>query len=890
MASPEIERGEMQDREERLMGLAREALRTPSAQRESFLRAACHEDQDLYSEVSEIVEWEERMGDFMRDPLVGLIDLEALDRPFKPDQLVADRFEIIREVGDGGMGVVYEAYDRKRQQRIAIKCAKLGYERLSPELRGALKVRHPNVCLVNEIHTAATNLGALDFLTMEFLDGETLLSRLSRGKLEHAEALKFACQLCAGLAEAHRCGVLHRDLKPANIILSFDRNKEPRAVITDFGLAADQDGNTDLIGGTPSYMAPELMQNGKASPASDVYALGVILHEMVTGSKPFPEVAESNGDAHLSAAPGKLIRQLPRIWADAILPCLATHPERRPSAEKVLAVLNRKSLYRRLWVAIAAPVLLTAGAFLWQPAYEYFRPADVSLAILPVQSTADLQNFGQGVLHDVSERLAREPRSKPKFRLISSEAAARRGVTTPGQAGSILHATHALQLELHRDSNGVAAEAAVVDANTHAEVRHYSGHFAQSDVGDLPGGLAGLVSASLHLPRAAELEAVSPAAKAAYESGRNYLRQGRYSYDQAIAQFQQAAAADRHSPLPLAGLAEAYLGKFDIERKKTVLADAKGYLDSAEQLDPDSPQVRIASAGLNIFAGKYAQALDDCRRALEIEPGNVNAWLRYGYAYELQGTLDKALEAYHKAMELDPGYYKPYQHLGAFYYYQGKFAEAEPYFRKEVEHGLNDLKGYSDLGAALTEQRKYAEAETAYKTALQIKETEPNLNNLGAMLAYLGRDADALNLYKRAAELQPASIIYQINIGDSERRLGQAGKAKVTYRKAFTLVSNQLQINAASGEARAYKAYIEARLGRKDNALDEIGQAMQSSGTDKEVMRRAVLTYEALGKRDLTLQVVKLAPPEVRKAIEVHPDLADLRNDLRFKQMLGKSL
>src|SRR6476661_4860154 len=418
----------MLDREERLMGLVRETLRTPPGQRETYLRAACHQDQDLYLEVSEIVEWEERMGDFMRDPLVALIDLEALDRPFKPGQVVADRFEIIREVGDGGMGVVYEAYDRKRQQRIAIKCAKLGYERLSPELHGALKVRHPNVCLVNEIHTAATDLGKLDFLTMEFLDGETLLSRLSRGKIEHEEALKIARQLCAGLAEAHRCGVLHLDLKPANIILSSGKNKELRAVITDFGLAVDQDGNTDLIGGTPSYMAPELKRDGTASPASDVYALGVILHEVVAGAKPIPETAI--GDAPLAATPGNVVKHLPRIWADAIRPCLATLPEKRPSAEQILAVLNRKPFYRRPWVAVAALVLLAAGAFLWQPAYEYFRPADISLAILPVQSTGDLQHIGQGVLHDVTEKLAREPGSKPKFRLISSEAAAKRGVTT----------------------------------------------------------------------------------------------------------------------------------------------------------------------------------------------------------------------------------------------------------------------------------------------------------------------------------------------------------------------------------------------------------------------------------------------------------------------------
>src|SRR5262249_43417712 len=144
------------------------------------------------------------------------------------------------------------------------------------------------------------------------------------------------------------------------------RNNGTQAVITDFGLAVDQDGNTDLIGGTPSYMAPELKQNGQTSAASDVYALGVILYEMVTGQKPFPEAAASNGDEALTAAsPGKLLKHLPRIWRDAILPCLASLPEKRPSPEQILAVLDRKPLYRRLWIAIAALVLLVAGAALW---------------------------------------------------------------------------------------------------------------------------------------------------------------------------------------------------------------------------------------------------------------------------------------------------------------------------------------------------------------------------------------------------------------------------------------------------------------------------------------------------------------------------------------------
>ncbi|HEY2914213.1 MAG TPA: protein kinase [Candidatus Angelobacter sp.] len=879
----------MKDREERLMGLVRETLQIAPAQRESYLLAACHQDKDLYSEVSEIVEWEVRMGGFMRDPLVGLIDLEALDRPFKSGQVVADRFEIIREVGDGGMGVVYEAYDRKRQQRIAIKCAKLGYERLSPELRGALKVRHPNVCMVNEIHTAVTDLGELDFLTMEFLDGETLLSRLSRGKLEHNEALKLARQLCAGLVEAHRCGVLHRDLKPANIILSPEKNKELRAVITDFGLAADQDGNTDLIGGTPSYMAPELKQDGTASPASDVYALGVILHEMVTGSKPFPEVTRNNGDKHLPAVPGKLIKQLPRMWVDAIFPSLETRPEKRPSAEQILAVLNRKPLYLRPWVPIAALIFLTAGSSLWRPIYGYFRSPDISLAILPVQGSGDIPRMGERVLHGVTERLAARPNGKPKFLLISPDAAAKKGVATPGQAESVLHATHALQLELHRDQGDIAVEAAVIDLKTQAHVGDYSGHFAEADLGDLPGGLAGSVSAALHLPRTATPEAVSPAAKAAYESGRNYLRQGRYSYNQAIAQFEQAATADRHSPLPFAGLAEAYVAKYNVEKDKQAQEAARAYLKAGEMLDPDSPRLRVASAGLNIAFSRYPQALDDCRRALEIDPGNAEAWLRSGFAYEMQGAKGKALEAYQEAVELDPGYYKPYQYLGGFYYYSGKYSEAETQFRKEVERAQNDLDGLSDLGGALTEQGKYAEAEGAFQEALRIRETPPNLNNLGGTLEFLGRDADALPFLARAAKLEPKNHRYWMNLGDAHRRLGHATKAAAAYRELFLLTSEQIQSNPASGSIRSFMAYALARLGRRRDAKEEIAQALQSPANDNQLIRNGVLTYEALGMRQSALKCAAQATPEARISIKHHPDLADFSQDLRFIQLMAQS-
>ena len=186
------------EHDQRVMAVLEEARRRPPADRQNFLRSACGGDEDLYRELTETLEWDHRMGGFLQQPM---LDFATLVRPFEPGQVIAERFEIVREVGEGGMGVVYEAFDRKRQQRIAIKAAKPGFQRLlSPELEGALKVRHPNICLVNEIHTAETEHGPTDFLTMEFLEGITLAAFLQeRSRLRHKQALashiSFAPQL-----------------------------------------------------------------------------------------------------------------------------------------------------------------------------------------------------------------------------------------------------------------------------------------------------------------------------------------------------------------------------------------------------------------------------------------------------------------------------------------------------------------------------------------------------------------------------------------------------------------------------------------------------------------------------------------------------------------------
>jgi len=870
------------------MRLAGDALRAPIAERETFLKAACSNDQDLYTEVSEIVEWEERMGGFMRDPLVDLIDLERLDRPFKPGEIVLDRFEIIREVGAGGMGVVYEAYDRKREQRIAIKCAKLGYERLSPELKNALQVRHPNICLVNEIHTAQTDLGELDFLTMEFLDGETLLERLSRGKLENDEALKFARQLCTGLAEAHRSGVLHRDLKPANVILSPGKNKELRAVITDFGLAADQDGNTDLIGGTPSYMAPELKQNGQSSTASDVYALGVILCEMITGQKPFSKTDAGNGDAPTAVAPSKLIKHLPAVWDDAILPTLATRPEKRPSAEQVLAVFDRKSLYRQPWVAITVLAVITAGVALWSPVVAFFKPADTRLVILPVHAPPELAQLSSGIASDVAERVKRLQRKSATISVIPPSDAIANNVTTPEQAAKNLHATHALQINLVQQGTDILVEQDLIEVAHQTQVGNFSDRYSQQTVGDIPSALTGAISSTLHLARPANSDAIAPSATVAYDQGLSYLARDYYSADEAIQSFQQAAEQDPHSPLPWAGLVQAQLAKFESTQDIKWLEQAHQYLQKAEALNRDSVQVLLAAGRLSLLEGKYLVAMDYYSRVQETEPRNIEALLQIAYALDTEGKPEEAIKSYRQVIELDPRLYSSYEYFGSFYFDHGRYQEAENQYKKALEIAPGRPDAYANLGGVLLAEQKFREAVEALQASLKIKENPQSFNNLGAAYAFLKQDDLAAQNYRRATTLQPGMTLYWINLGDSERRLGHSEEAKSSYEKARDLARMKLQANPQHAQALASLAYCRARLGDRSGAQDDAVRALRLWPEDNQVIRYAALTYSALGEWENVLHTIDLGTPKLAEELNVHPDMAEFSKDLRFIQLMDK--
>jgi serine/threonine protein kinase/tetratricopeptide (TPR) repeat protein len=886
------------ERDQRLMQLVSAALQKPAGQRESYLRLACPNDPELLQEASDVIKGEEKMGSFLLHPAIAFKD--ALPA-FQTGELIAERFEIVREIGEGGMGVVYEAFDRKLNRRIAIKSAKPGFQpRLSPEIKGALAVSHLNICRVNEIHTTHTAHGDVDFLTMELLEGETLSAYLrTRSRLAEPEAFEIAQQICDGLGEAHRRGIIHRDLKSGNVILCRGENNQLRVVITDFGLAGEGTQSGDL-GGTPRYIAPELWKGEKASKASDIYALGVILYDMVAGQSSQDGVSTlSHSDTNVTTAThsDRLVantratfRGLSHRWARTIARCLSASPEDRPeSAAEVLAGLKKPSALKLSLLAVPLLLfssLLFPGVRAWW--YEqFFISPSVRLVVLPAATSEATAVVSGGALQDASDRISHLKSGQRTVAVIPPTKAQELRVRTPQQAQQVFHATHALQTSVRRDGQDLIVEGSVIDLETQAQLRAFSSHYSLETAGALAGALAGEVSSALNL-RGIPSEKISASATAAYDRGLYYLKLDVQNLDEAIRAFEEAAQLDPASALPLAGIVEAEIGNFDETREPRHLTQAERYLQMAESLDPDSVRVHLAAGMLSEATGLYDQALGEYLRVANLEPRNVYAFIRIAHVYDLQNMPEKAIETYRHATELDPTFYDPHQYFGVFYFHRGRYSEAADEFQRVIELAPGMYNAYTNLGSSLAKLGRLADAEKALRSALGLRETPRTLNNMGDLLLSERHFSEALVYLQKAAALTPNDYVVLLNVSDAHRNLGHIKESKAECSRAMNLALSELSQMPRDGYARSLVGYCAARLGDRRRAADETRQALHLEPGNNSMIRRAVLTYEMINLRAEALAALTDATPDLLKNLEEDPDLADFCRDPRFKELVGK--
>jgi len=341
------------------------ALEKPAKQRISFIQSECGTDSGLLKQVLELLD-----GHNCSD---GLIDAPAfelkrmIDEPepqgltFVDGQEIGGRFEIVRCIAQGGMGEVYEAVDRELGERVALKTIRpeisadaAVIERFRREVQRSRKITHPNVCRVHDMFSYDSGRPTpTRFLTMELLEGESLGDRLKReGRLSPAAAMPLITQIAGALDCAHAMNIIHRDLKPGNIMVQGPRDTVAacRAVVTDFGLARyiEKHGSANTTGeiiGTLAYMSPEQLEGKPASPASDIYAFGILIYQIFTGAMPFagesPMAIAIQRLTHAPVPPSRHTPDIDPVCESAILRCLTRDPrERFAMASDVVRAMN----------------------------------------------------------------------------------------------------------------------------------------------------------------------------------------------------------------------------------------------------------------------------------------------------------------------------------------------------------------------------------------------------------------------------------------------------------------------------------------------------------------------------------------------------------------------
>jgi tetratricopeptide (TPR) repeat protein/tRNA A-37 threonylcarbamoyl transferase component Bud32 len=374
----------------------------------SFLDRECPDDPGLRAEV------ERRVLERSTITRLSIPVPPRLRHTLDAGDIIADRYRIIRLIGRGGMGEVYEAHDQLLNENVALKTLREDLageeavlERFQQEIALSRKVTHPNVCRIFEvgIHRSASHPAML-FFAMELLQGQTLADRLHAGRLTRDEAFPIAIQLAEGLQAAHQAGIVHADFKSANVIL-VQSNASVRAVITDFGVARLEAGNTVVdetrslhghdtirVAGTLAYMSPEQLSGDRVTTASDIYSFGIVLFEMACGQRPFDDAdVIKSAMLRVSGPPASARSHVPALderWHAAITRCLQREPGRRFRSAGDLASWFRDARWwdvrhwtrlDRIRAATAAVLVLTAviAGWIWSQR-SYQPPAEAQRA------------------------------------------------------------------------------------------------------------------------------------------------------------------------------------------------------------------------------------------------------------------------------------------------------------------------------------------------------------------------------------------------------------------------------------------------------------------------------------------------------------------------------
>jgi tetratricopeptide (TPR) repeat protein len=797
---------------------------------------------------------------------------------FAPGELLAERFRIVRFLGHGGMGDVYEAEDEEVRGRVALKTVRAeiarrpgALERFAREIHLARKVTHPNVCRIFDISHHGHGESRVTFLTMELLAGETLEARLQRGgPMRESEALPVVRQMVEGLAAAHRAGVVHRDFKPANVMLvpEEEPGKEGgvRPVVTDFGLAhgagaeAAGDGLTvygDILG-TPSYMAPEQVTGGEVTPVTDVYAFGVVLYEMVTGCVPFKgTTALSTAVKRLKEPPPPPRLRAPDLdpaWEAAILRCLAVEPQDRfGSVREAVAALEPPAIVpvpaRRGWsrwliagaALVLAVVALLIGLRLRRPVDPNAGdlPAEISSGSLPANPGAkDLYQRGRDALAHYNAAQARDlltqaVAAEPGFPLAHSALA-----ETWNRLGYVRKAADEAKL----------AFAALPARLSPAERSLVQARYSET-VGNWDQAVGIYRSLRASFPR--NLEYGLGLARALTQAGRakealQVVTEMKRTADDARLDLAEAATALSLSQLgPARAAAVRARIKAEKEGSRSLMAQALLYEGNVSRSQQDYPAALAAFDKANdIFTDT-----GDVPGLAQVAKSRAAALYHQGNLKAAQEGFNDALSLYRRVQDRR-GEATELNDLASILGTQGHFAEAARQYEtaarvlRETGDRDGEARALGNLGYALGMGGRLAEGVPRIQAALKIFEETGNQQE---QVTFLGNLA---SLYQNRGDLVPArrALEQALDLAD------QIGNRALSADSSQTLGAVLAAQGDLDGAFQKYQSAMEVRSQLKDPKLAESQCSVAEIFLEQELPRQALPYADKAARETQALQ------------------------------------
>ncbi len=785
---------------------------------------------------------------------------QTLERPLQelsPGTLFAGRYQIIEDLGQGGMGHVFKALDTRTGEKIAVKVLRAGLEadgrtleRFSHELTAARRISHRNVCRMFDLGEDGGRL----YITMEFVPGEDLKSILKMmGAMSPAQAVGLAVQICDGLEEAHRLGVVHRDLKPANILV----DKEGHARIMDFGIArsARSRGITDTgtMVGTPDYMSPEQTEGRDVDARSDLYSMGVMLFEMVTGQLPF------EGDTALAVAlkhkterppdPKSVVPGLPGDLSKVILKSLEKDPARRyqsaadlradleavaaglPGGSRVLPrrrpstsreITVKLPLKRLVWPGVALAVLAVAAVFLFpvlkkggagkaaakipgsvavvafenqtgDAKYDTMRKVIPSLLITNLENTGLFKVSTWERMRDVLGQMGRKDLEvvdgDAGFAFCRREGVAFIVVGSFSKLGDTFVTEFKL---LDPDSRKIVATAAARGAGEESILNAHIDELSRRLAAGM--GVAGPQLDATHMA-VAELTTHSTEAYAAYLQGREQL--DRFEEPEARKSFEKAVALDPEFAIAYVRLAQTLERDGDTAKIQAAYRKAKELSTRA----PEKERLLIEA--------RYAWRVEkDNRKSIELLRTLVAKYpTEKEFHFELGGRLyadpEAAIAEYQAALALDP----------------------------EYGNALNSM------AFALVRKSDFAGAQTALERYVAVAPNEFNpLDSLGLLLFLRGRYDEAIDKYKKAMALN--------NQLGEEGPIGYMTAMKEDYDGALVWLDRYMTnvySDAARAEGPVWQGIINYLIGRRTAAFERLEAGLALARSSKSTFREGLI-------------------------------------------------